>query len=164
LEKNLDEKPNVEIVPSAVGAAQGKARFTLECLSELSHLANSEDKAGNQIEVDVVTIDAFAASRGLTVEAIKIDAEGHDTEIIEGSLAVLAQQRPLVLTEARPDAHLFDLTRKVAYRVFAYIRHPLTRAKSFAELFADVPIPGETKMLFLVPDRLAEEIVIQSSR
>lgn len=164
LEKNVDEKPNIEIVPSAVGATQGRARFTLECISDLSHLAESEDEPGNQIEVDVVTIDAFVASRGLTVEAIKIDVEGHDTEVIEGSLAVLALQKPLVLTEAKPDAALFDLTRRVAYRVFAYIRHPQTRKKLFVELFVDATIPGETKMLFLVPDRLAEQIVIQTSR
>jgi len=159
LETNVGKKPNIEIIPCAVGAIQGRARFTQEAAAELSHLSEEEDKAANQIEVDVVTIDAFVASRKLTVEAIKIDAEGHDTKVIAGSLAVLTKYKPLVLTEAKPDAALFDLTHQVAYRVFAYVRHPHTRKKCFAELFSHIAIPGETKMLFLVPDRLVEEMV-----
>jgi hypothetical protein len=72
---------------------------------------------------------------------------------------VLEQQQPLVLTEARPDTVLFNLTRRAAYRVFAYVRHPRTRKKRFAELSPHLPIPGETKMLFLVPDRLSQEFI-----
>jgi FkbM family methyltransferase len=159
LEKNVGGKGNIEVSECAVGATQGKAHFTLEHHSETSHLSKDSNQHDNQVLVDVVTIDAFVGSRGLTVEAIKIDVEGHDTEVIEGALGVLQQQQPLVLTEARPDPVLFELTSRVAYRVFAYVRHPRTRRKWFAELFANAPIPGETKMLFLVPDRLVERLL-----
>ena len=162
LQQNVAARPGVEIIPCAVGAAEGKARFTLERSAEVSHLSAPEENAGNQIEVDVVTIDSFAVSRNLIVEAIKIDAEGHDIEVLRGSLTVLSTQQPLVLTEAGPDAGLFDLTARVGYRVFAYVRHPRTRRRSFAELFADVPVPGATKMLFLVPNRLAEEVMTKA--
>jgi FkbM family methyltransferase len=164
LQNNVSKKPNIEIIPCAVGATQGKARFTLELAAEVSHLSGKEEKAENQIEVDVVTVDAFVASRKLTVEGIKIDAEGHDINVIRGALAVLEQQKPLVLTEAKPDAALFDLMNRVTYRVFAYVRNPQTRSKFFAELLSHVPIPGETKMLFLIPDGLAEEIIRQADR
>jgi FkbM family methyltransferase len=157
LEKNVSGKRNIEIIPTAVGAVQGKASFTLERDAEVSHLSDMGEDGRNQIVVDVMTIDAFVAARGLIVEAIKIDVEGHDTEVIEGSLGVLEAQQPLVLTEAKADAVLFDLARRVEYRVFAYVRHPRTRKKHFAELVANLPIPGETKMLFLVPKRLAEK-------
>jgi hypothetical protein len=59
-----------------------------------------------------------------------------------------------VLTEAQPEARLFGMMRKVGYRVFAFVRNRLTRSKRLVELFADRPVRGETKMLFLVPGRL----------
>jgi FkbM family methyltransferase len=164
LEQNVNKRPNLEVIPCAVAATQGKARFTLENVAAVSHLSETNEVAGNLIEVDVVTIDAFVASRDLRVEAIKIDAEGHDIEVIRGSLGVLAQQAPLVLTEAIPDEALFEATRRVAYRVFAFVRHPKSRKKLFMELFSNIPTPGATKMLFLVPGRLAEEFVSAANR
>ncbi len=89
LQQNVGKIPKIEIIPCAVGATQGKASFTLERSAEISHLSRQEEKALNQIEVDVVTIDAFVVSRMLTVEAVKIDAEGNDIDVIRGSLAVL---------------------------------------------------------------------------
>lgn len=157
LEKNLSGRRNIEMIAAAVGATQGRARFTMERDAEVSHLSDKGEDGGNQIVVDVVTIDAFVAARRLNVEAIKIDVEGHDAEVIEGALGVLATQQPLVLTEARPDAVLFALAKRAGYRVFAYVRHPRTRRKQFAELIAEIPIRGETKMVFLVPARLGEE-------
>jgi hypothetical protein len=101
-----------------------------------------------------VTIDTFVFERGLAVEAIKIDVEGHDIEVIRGAMGVLEEQQPLVLTEAKADAELFALMQGISYRVHAYVRLPRTREKLMTELSADVPIAGETKMLFLVPHRL----------
>lgn len=157
LEKNVSAKPNIEVISSAVGAAEGSAHFTLERHSEISHLSAAGESAANRIEVQVTTIDAFVATRNLNVEAIKIDVEGHDTEVIRGALHMLTQQQPLVLTEARPDAKLFALTASVNYRVFAYVRHAGAREKLLRELFSTIAIPGETKMLFLVPSRLTSQ-------
>lgn len=156
LEKNVSGRGSIEVISSAVGAAQGRALFTLEGDSEISHLSKEGEANCDQIAVDVVTLDAFVAERGLTVEAIKIDVEGHDSDVIEGALRVLKEQQPIVLTEARPDALLFDLTGRVSYRVFAYVRCRRTRRKRFLELFSNVPFAEETKMLFLVPDRLVK--------
>jgi FkbM family methyltransferase len=159
LENNVRGKRNVEVVAAAVGAAPGRARFTLELHSEVSHLSEMGEEAVNQIVVDVVTIDAFVAARSLRVEGIKIDVEGHDLEVIEGALNVLREQQPLVLTEAHPDAALFALARRAGCRVFAFVRHTRTRRKHFAELEPGIPVPGETKMLFLVPPRLSERFL-----
>jgi len=154
LENNVGAQPKVETIPWAVGATAGRARFTLERDSEVSHLSHYGEDKFRQIVVNVVTIDSFVFERGLAVEAIKIDVEGHDIEVIRGAMGVLEQQQPLVLTEARPDAELFALMQRISYRVHAYVRHPRTRKKTVTELFVDVPIGGETKMLFLVPHRL----------
>jgi FkbM family methyltransferase len=157
LEKNVNTKPNIEVIASAVGASEGTAHFTLERHSEVSHLSTAGQNAANQIEVEVTTIDAFVAARSLTVEAIKIDVEGHDTEVIRGALHVLTQQHPIVLTEAKPDAKLFALAASINYRVFAFVRHASARDKLLRELSSTSAVPGETKMLFLVPNRLASQ-------
>jgi FkbM family methyltransferase len=154
LENNVGAKPKIETIPWAVGATAGRAGFTLERDAEISHLSRYGEDKFRQIVVDVVTIDSFVFERGLAVEAIKIDVEGHDIEVIRGAMGVLEEQQPLVLTEARPDAELFALMQRISYRVHAFVRHPRTRKKRMAELSADVPIAGETKMLFLVPHRL----------
>jgi len=164
LENNVDGIEKVLVIPWAVGATQGRARFTLERHSEVSHLSADGDDAGDQIVVDVVTIDSFIADRLLNVEAIKIDIEGHDLEAIEGALKVMAEQAPLVLTEARPDAKLFELTRQVGYRVFAFVRNSKSGSKRLLELVPDAPIPGQTKMLFLVPKRLLSKFLQLTAR
>jgi FkbM family methyltransferase len=159
LERNVRSKPNIEVIPCAVGAVHGKTQFVLAQSAEVSHVSKIGESSESQIEVKITTIDAFVALRSLKVTAIKIDVEGNDSEVIAGALAVLMQQRPLVLTEATPDAQLFMLARKVGYHVFAYVRHHKTRARSFVELVPEAPTPGVTKMLFLVPPVLVEEIV-----
>jgi hypothetical protein len=65
----------------------------------------------------VVTVDSFVHSKNLAVEAIKIDVEGSDTAVIAGGLTVLAEQKPVVLTEAKPDRPLFDLLQRISYSV-----------------------------------------------
>jgi FkbM family methyltransferase len=159
LEQNIAGKVNVAVIPCAAGDTQGRVRFTLEHDVAISHLSRPGDDAGNQIVVDQVTIDQFVRSRGLNVEAIKIDAEGRDIDVIRGALNVLAGQQPLVLTEAKPDAALFRLMRPIQYRVFAYLLQVSPRRKWMAELSADLPAPGHTKMVFLVPNRLAAEFL-----
>jgi len=154
LEMNLSGRPNVMVIPWAAGERPGRARFTMGRGAETSHMTREGDDPGNQTTVDVVTLDTFVRKRGLQIEAIKIAVEGYDTEVIAGGLFMIAAQEPLVLTEARPDARLFAMMAKIGYRVFAFVRNRLTRNKRLVELFADRPVPGETKMLFLVPGRL----------
>ena len=156
LEANVSHNPKIKVIPWAVGATQGRAQFTLEGDSAVSHIAEETDDPNKLIVIDVVTIDSFVQARGVAVEAIKIDVEGHDTEVIQGALQVLKVQQPLVLTEAKPDPTLFALTNQVAYRVFAYIANTRTPKKSFAELHPHHPIQPATKMLFLVPPHLAQ--------
>lgn len=158
LEKNVATKRKIEVVPSAVGAAPGKASFTQAHDAATSHLTSEGERGDGQITVDVITLDQFVADRKLAVEAIKIDAEGHDIEVLMGAMKVLAELRPIVLTEAHPDATLFDLTESVGYRSFAYSRPPLPAAKYFGELSRDKPF-DRTKMLFLVPAERAEELL-----
>ena len=159
LEKNLGGKAKVEIVPSAVGAAAGKASFTQAAEAAFSHLSSAVESGAGQIEVDVVTVDGFVAERGIEVEAIKIDAEDHDIEVLMGAMQVLEEQRPIVLTEAPADEVLFELTRRARYRVFGNVRPPNPADQYFMEFGVGQPVRGRTKMLFLVPTERADELV-----
>jgi len=156
LEVNVSGNPKITVVPVAVGANKGEAQFVLASDSEKSHLTAGSDNQANRIKVDVTTIDAFVTERDLTVECIKIDAEGFDLEIITGAMNVLLRQQPVVLTEAGPDAALFQLTERLGYRVFAFMRDVRTRKRSYAELFRGIPPQGATKTVFLVPSRLVD--------
>lgn len=158
LQQNVSSHSNIHVVPHAVGRAPGEALFKLERSCEVSHLSSEVDGTGDQIKVRVETIDAFVLEEGLTVEAIKIDAEGHDAQVIEGALGVLSAQTPVVLTESEPNAELFGLTDTVGYRVFAYVRHRETRKTTFVELLGGKVAWGDTKMIFLIPPRMADTI------
>jgi FkbM family methyltransferase len=158
LRRNIDGNAKITLVPLAVGGACGMGSFTLESDCEVSHLSDGESR-GSRIEVEITTVDAFTSLHGIHVEAIKIDAEGQDIAVLRGAMSTLTGQMPIVLTECSPDAELFELTRSAGYRVFAYLRQPETRERSFAELLAGVPIAGETKMLFLIPEQQTSRIL-----
>jgi FkbM family methyltransferase len=158
LAANVAGREKITIVPCAVGAEKGTASFTLDRVPEGSHLSSTGESGDNRIDVEVVTLDSFVEAKGLAVDAIKIDVEGHDASVIAGSLGVMAGQGPVVLTEAVPDGRLFSLAAKVSYRVFAYVRRVGTTTLNFRELEGGLPSSEATKMLFLVPPGRVDEI------
>jgi hypothetical protein len=93
----------------------------------------------------------------LKVTAIKIDVEGFDIDVVVGALQTIRKQAPLVLTEAKPEDRLFKLISDLDYAVFAFTRNIKTRRISFEQLHPH--IAAHTKMLFLVPGRLASEFL-----
>ena len=62
---------------------------------------------------------------------------------------MLEQQKPLVLTEAKPDAALFDLMNRVTYRVFAYVRIPRRVASLSRSCFLMSPYRAKPRCSFL---------------
>jgi hypothetical protein len=93
----------------------------------------------------------------LRVTAIKIDVEGFDIDVVAGALQTIRKQAPLVLTEAKPEDRLFKLISELDYAVFAFTRNIKTRGTLFEELHPHSA--ARTKMLFLVPGRLASEFL-----
>lgn len=155
LTRNLSPYSNALIVPVAVGARSGRATYVLAPVPETSHLSSGFVSERNVQEVDVVTIDEFVARSNLRVTAIKIDVEGFDFDVVAGALQTLRNQTPLVLTEAKPEDRLFQLISDLDYRVFAFTRDYKISRTVFEELRSHTA--AHTKMLFLVPGRLASE-------
>jgi len=149
----LNDRKSVEIVPSAVGHKDGKATFTIEAAGEVSHLADDRASDGSQnIEVNVVTLDSFVFERQIhNVGAIKIDVEGFDFFVVAGSISIMRSQRPVLLTEARPEERLFDIIEPIDYGVWAYVKAPDSREISFMKIRRGESNSHNTKMLFLLP-------------
>jgi FkbM family methyltransferase len=155
LTSNLSTYPNAYIVPVAVGARSGRASYVLSRNPDTSHLSSDCSSDENVVEVDVVTVDEFVTRYSLRVTAIKIDVEGFDIDVVAGARETLSSQAPLVLTEAKPEDTLFQLISDLDYRVFAFTRDFRTRRIAFEELHPKYE--AHTKMLFLVPGRLASK-------
>lgn len=83
--------------------------------------------------VPAQTLDDFAAKSGLIrLDVLKLDVEGAERRVLEGSRAVLRQMRPVVLFEASDDAlkaqgssapDLLDFLRAQHYSFYAFDVH-----------------------------------------
>ncbi|MGH9224461.1 MAG: FkbM family methyltransferase [Acidimicrobiales bacterium] len=100
---------NVEVVEVAAGAEVGIAPFFhvprgIPCSAGLAGdvlLPNQPDAITT--DVQVTTIDAFLAQRGLSglsgVDLVKIDTEGSEPQVLEGMAETLKRDRPTVIAE-----------------------------------------------------------------
>ena len=80
--------------------------------------------------VSVQTLDGFAAEAGLTrIDVVKLDVEGAERRVLEGSRGVLRQMRPTILFEACDAAlkgqagslsELLQFLRSQDYRLYAF--------------------------------------------
>ena len=93
----------VAVAAVALGAAPGEQAFHDSPHSAGSHLLSQETLDGAtrpSVTVPVETLDALVARHGLErVDFIKIDVEGHETEVLDGAAATLARHRPTVFLE-----------------------------------------------------------------
>jgi FkbM family methyltransferase len=86
----------------AVGAMQGSANFTFDCLQPFGGKVESETAS---IAIAVTTISKLAQDLNLPkVDFIKMDIEGAEIQAIEGALSLLAKQSPklAITTYHRP--------------------------------------------------------------
>ncbi len=137
----------------AVSNWHGETQFVVERDSEISHLAEPTDESDtNRRSVEVTTIDHFVAERELSITGIKIDVEGADFQVLQGSMDTLQRHSPLVLAETSAEDRLFHLLQPLQYRVFAFVKQANHRGFHFQEIIAGFNL--RSKMLFLVPPRL----------
>lgn len=151
LTKHLSGFSNTTVFPFAVGRASGHTRFIMESADEISHLAANGEMSESSIDVEVVSVDDFASQRKLRVNAIKIDVEGFDYEVLLGARETIREYSPVVLTECEVTDDLLSFASSLACRIYAFQRHRHTRAVRFGEINAVLPGDTVTKMLFVVP-------------
>ena len=90
---------NVEVVAAAVSDRPGTLRFHEARFGAGSHVVAEGHVQGGAIpaiNVPAVTLDDALIS---PVSFIKIDAEGHEPDVLAGARAVLARDKPMIYTE-----------------------------------------------------------------
>jgi FkbM family methyltransferase len=106
LRKNATKFPNVELLNLALGSEVGKVTMfeydssKLTDGSTINSLRPSGQfparfglKSSRQISVECTTIDRFCSERGIKkIDILKIDTEGFDLEVLNGSTSMLGQQ------------------------------------------------------------------------
>jgi len=97
LEVNPDLAAIIRLDETAVADQEGVASFDRGGNSYIGHLAADPSPTG--VEVHTTTLDAFAASRALSPDFVKIDAEGAESRIFRGMTQILSHARPVILVE-----------------------------------------------------------------
>ncbi len=103
---------NITVVPAAVSAAAGKAVFYTSKTNDVS-TSNSlvafdlgdEHKREGSYEVEVVSVDDFAAKNNLIIQALKIDAEGVELDVLNGARNTFLNDRPVAVLGLHPFAY-----------------------------------------------------------
>ena len=157
LKANVASVSNIEAVAMAVSSRSGTARFHIGGDSALSTLQTS---TGETIEVKTTSIDDFMASRpGINPTLFKIDAEGHDFEVLLGMRKTVAAHQPIILIECNSNK-LLELCAEWQYSLFAFTCDRVTMKFTFRQLRSSEDLEKYwTNMLFLTPRHLLATFV-----
>ena len=130
----LNGLENVHAVQAALAEAPGELELSI---ADPSHAGqNTLGKFIYQVpllhteRVQAQTLDGFAAESGLTrLDVLKLDVEGAERRLLEGSRKVLRELRPMILFEASDAAlkeqgsslpDVLEFLRLQNYRIYAF--------------------------------------------
>lgn len=93
LQNNCAKYPQVSCVNIALGATPGIARMRSAGASTTNRIIGNTVLAADLVEeVPIETGDAFCAARNISrIDFLKIDAEGHDFEVLKGFVQMLCR-------------------------------------------------------------------------
>lgn len=160
LEINLEGLP-ARIVHAFAGDKTGRVVFRSTGRGfSYADFAGTDADTGAETQA-VVTVDGLVDAE--RVSAIKIDVDGPDLRVLDGSRATLVRDRPAVLIEAGPDAELKRRIDEVGYVAFGHCRYGTSPRVSLERLYPQKP--GQlTKMTFLVPQEREAEFCALARR
>ncbi|MGH2605978.1 MAG: FkbM family methyltransferase, partial [Anaerolineales bacterium] len=127
LEGHLAANPEgarIALVAAAAGARGGRARLRLQRSTSMGKLEGAAGRDRGYLRttfVRLVSLDRFAASRGLPPHLVKIDVEGAEGMVLSGMQRTLDRARPVVLLELHGPAAArlaWSTLRKHDYAVF----------------------------------------------
>jgi FkbM family methyltransferase len=87
---------NVELFPSAVGATSGAATLSLSRTNSGDHQLQMV-VTRDHIVVDVISIDAFVSEGHAPPDAIIMDVQGAEFDVLKGAFELLASKHSLIL-------------------------------------------------------------------
>jgi len=99
LKQISDKRTQISPHQVAISNENGEVSFLNEKSSDLSHISSNVTKNSETIECK--TLDKFVLDNNIiSIDFIKVDVEGHDCEVIEGSLETLKSCSPYLMFEA----------------------------------------------------------------
>lgn len=132
LKKNVENIPNVTLVPKAVGDAERTEKMFIESLTGQNCSFNKDyvekrnaERAGMagpkpyESEVEIVTLDRFALEGNIIPNFIKIDVEGFEWQVLQGAQRLLDRAKPMLMVEMRANQEqVVALLAEKGYRLF----------------------------------------------
>ena len=124
---------NLEICKSALINRYGEASFFQDILTSATGCIEGKDKpwieqylngSSKEISVKTKTLDSVVLE-DKTPSLIKIDVEGHEVEVLQGSLDTLSQAKPLLIIESFPPKQktVLSLLQELGYKSVDADRH-----------------------------------------
>ena len=96
----INQLSQVKICHGAASDRPGKSKLLLQASSELNELSDRDLPEGTYEEVQCFTLDSLIESYELDrIDFLKIDAEGHEVPVLQGSDRILSEFRPVILYE-----------------------------------------------------------------
>lgn len=122
---------NYKIEPLCISSTKGKQKFYISESSYMSSLnkTNAEpDKIIKEIDVNLITLDEYINTNNEIIpKIIKIDVEGHEFDVLKGSLATLKKYSPTVIVEildiSDNRSQIFNFFRTLNYSAFAILNN-----------------------------------------
>lgn len=118
----------VTVCAGAASDRDGTARLSVGSASELNELVSVDDPnaSGSFEEVDCFTLDSLLDKYDVKrVDLLKIDAEGHELQVLKGSDRLLRDFKPIILYEniagtQGSNLPVADYLRSISYKLFRY--------------------------------------------
>ncbi|MGB7444686.1 MAG: FkbM family methyltransferase [Coleofasciculaceae cyanobacterium] len=120
----------VKVCAGAASDRNGRVRLALYGASELNEIISSEAEAtvrqGNFEEVPCFTLDSLIEQENVSqVDLLKIDAEGHELQVLGGSERILREFNPVILYEniagsKGSNSVVADFLKSKGYQLFRY--------------------------------------------
>ena len=94
----------VEVRSEAVSARSGETVFfdTGDEISNANSLVKTE-RSKIEIPIKLISVDEFAADRGLKIRCMKIDVEGAEMDVLKGARNTFANDRPVTRLGLHPE-------------------------------------------------------------
>ncbi len=98
----LNKFCNITVMQCALSSRTGTAKLGLNQNSEWNSLRLENGSTRETEDVALTTLDRYTAEHGCEqIEFVKLDAEGEESNIINGAMAFLEKESPLIMYELR---------------------------------------------------------------
>lgn len=138
LRKNTEGLPNVDVSNCGLGNEQAQRRLVMYGNDgrstyrkvPLQTLVKHRDTLHSQ-NTEIITLDSLSLE---DVDLIKMDVEGYEKEVVQGSLRTIAQCRPVIIAEQK-DGVLGSKYIPAALELMGYDLHSVFCGKDYVYVY-----------------------------